>query len=299
MCVRKTETCATSSLVIMTQALLRSVLRRHASLGATLLLLAAHAGLLGLGFCCDWAWAGAGLLGVGLLLAGGTLYPHSRIFGSAVRRISGLDRGVILSIDDGPCADTEEVLQILAAHQARAVFFLIGERAAQRPADVQRIIAAGHLIGNHTQSHPAYWYWSFPPWRQRRELAQCQQTLRSISGHAPKLFRAPVGMRNPYCNLTAAEFGLAVIGWQARGFDGVDTPLDKITARIRRGLCSGAIVLLHQGLPHSPEVLRRVLRMLESEHWAPTLPAAWLSTVSSAPISMASKYPLDSVRHRR
>jgi peptidoglycan/xylan/chitin deacetylase (PgdA/CDA1 family) len=254
----------------------------------TLLLLAMHAGVLGLGIYCGWSWAAAGGVGVGLLLTYGTLYPHSRIFGSAIRCMPSAGRGVILSIDDGPCADTEKMLQILATHQVQAVFFLIGERAMQRPADVQRILAAGHLIGNHTQTHPVYRYWGFPPWRQRRELDECQRSLSSVGGLAPRLFRAPVGMRNPYCNLVAAEFGLAVIGWQARGFDGLNRPLEKIIAKIRRGLRPGAIVLLHQGLPHSPEVLRRVLEMLENDGWTPTLPAAWLSAASSAGIPPAS-----------
>lgn len=242
-----------------------------------------HVGPLMLGFWCGWPWALAGLLGVGLVLTYGTLCPRSRIFGTAVRRFPSAGRSVILTIDDGPRADTEEMLRILAAYQARAVFFLIGKQALQRPADVHRIIAAGHLIGNHTQTHPAYWYWSYPPWCQRRELDQCQQTLTSISGITPKLFRAPVGMRNPYCNLIADEFAMDVIGWQARGFDGVNTPLEKIIASIRRRLCPGAIVLLHQGLPHSPEVLRRTLEMLDNDHWSPTLPTAWLRAASGTP----------------
>ncbi|MCX6875728.1 MAG: polysaccharide deacetylase family protein [Verrucomicrobia bacterium] len=272
----------------MTQTHPRSASRRHASIGVTMLLCAMHAAPLGLGYWCGWPWAVAGLLGVEMILAFSTLYPHSRLFGAAIRCFPSTERSVILTIDDGPCADTEELLGILAARRVRAVFFLIGERAAQRPADVQRIRAAGHLIGNHTHTHPAYWYWSFPPWRQRREVRECQRTLSSISGLEPKLFRAPVGMRNPYCNRIAAEFALAVVGWQARGFDGVNTPLENILASIRRKLCAGAIVVLHQGLPHSPEVLRGVLLMLEKEAWSTTLPEAWLNAAPSAGTPPAS-----------
>lgn len=259
-----------------------SIWRRHAHIGVPLLLMALHLGPLALGWYYGWQWAVAGLLGVGLVLTYGTLYPHSCLFGAAIRRFPGTGRSVVLTIDDGPCDDTEELLHILAGRRARAVFFLIGERAAQRPQDVCRILAGGHLIGNHTHTHPAYWYWCFPPWLQRREVRQCQHALTAISGVAPGLFRAPVGMRNPYCNLIAAEFALHVIGWQARGWDGVNTPLAKIIASIRRSLCPGAIVLLHQGLPHSPEVLRGVLGMLENDGWTTTLPAAWLSAAPTA-----------------
>lgn len=248
----------------------------------TLLLAAIHAGLLLVGWHWGWLWAAGGGGLVWLVLTGCTLYPHSRVFGSATRSFPSATRSVILTIDDGPCADTEEFLQILAEHRVRAVFFLIGERAAQRPEDVRRIIAAGHLVGNHTQTHSGYWYWSFPPWRQRREIHQCQQTLSAITGKLPMLFRAPAGMRNPYCNPVAAEFGLAVTGWRARGFDGVNTPLEKILVTLRRGLSSGAIVLVHQGMPHAPEVLRRVLEMLAADGWATTLPEVWLNPAQSA-----------------
>ena len=245
--------------------------------GTTLALVAVHAGLVLLGW--HWGWPGAvgGLMAASLGVTGCTLYPHCRVFGSATRRFPSATRSVILTIDDGPCADTEELLRLLAAHRARAVFFLIGQRAAERPAEVRRIIAAGHLVGNHTHSHACYWYWSFPPWRQRREVAQCQQVLTSITGQEPGLFRAPAGLRNPYCGPIAAEFGLSVTGWQTRGFDGVNTRLEKILATLRRGLRPGAIVLIHQGLPQSPEVLRRFLEMLAADGWATTLPEAWLS----------------------
>lgn len=258
-----------------------SSLRRHPGIALTLLLLALHAGPLLISWYFGWPWALAGLPVVGLVLVYTTLYPHSRLFGTAIRSFPCSERSVILTIDDGPCSDTEELLRLLAAHRARAVFFLIGERALQRPQDVRSIVAAGHLIGNHTHTHPVHAYWSYPPWSQRRELRLCQEALKSVSGVTPRLFRAPVGMRNPYCNLIAAELSLQVIGWQARGWDGVNTPVEQIIASIRRGLRPGAIVLLHQGMPHSPEVLRRVLEMLEHDGWTTTLPDAWLNGSSS------------------
>ncbi|MEI7908122.1 MAG: polysaccharide deacetylase family protein [Verrucomicrobiota bacterium] len=250
--------------------------RRRTATGMTLLLASVHAGLLLAGWHWGWPWAAGGLTAVWIGLTACTLYPHCRLFGSATRSFPCASRSVILTIDDGPSVDTEEVLALLAAHEVRAVFFLIGERAAQRPEDVRRIVAAGHLVGNHTQTHACYWYWSFPPWRQRRELRQCQHTLSAITGQIPSLFRAPAGLRNPYCNIIAAEFGLTVTGWRARGFDGVNNPLEKILATLRRGLCPGAIVLVHQGRPQAPEVLRRVLEMLAADGWSTTLPDAWL-----------------------
>jgi peptidoglycan/xylan/chitin deacetylase (PgdA/CDA1 family) len=246
--------------------------RRHATAWVTAGLGLAHAAAAVVGWWAGWQWAVAylGGLGAGLVLA--TLVPHCRLFGKAVRRFPMSERKVILTIDDGPTEDTEEILKLLAAHRAKAVFFLIGERAAQRPAAVRQIVAAGHAVGNHTQTHPCYWYWSYPPGRQRREVFQCQNTLADITGQAPEWFRAPAGFRNPYCNLVATEVGLAVMGWQVRGFDGVQTPVEKSLASLRRGLCPGAILLVHQGMPQSLELLRRLLEMLAADGWTTALP---------------------------
>ncbi|HUP18414.1 MAG TPA: polysaccharide deacetylase family protein, partial [Gemmatimonadota bacterium] len=62
---------------------------------------------------------------------------------------------VALTIDDGPSSHTDEILEVLAAHGARATFFLIGERVAERPAAVRRIVEAGGEVANHTMEERA------------------------------------------------------------------------------------------------------------------------------------------------
>lgn len=259
--------------------------RRFSEIAITLGLLGLHLLMVGMGWYAGWLWGGLGLALLGLTLTGCTLVPSCRLFGSAVRRVPCATRSVVVTIDDGPSDDTDEILRLLARHHVRAVFFLIGDRAAQRPDDVRRIVAAGHVVGNHTQTHPSHWYWGYPPWRQRHEVDACQQVLTKILGRAPTLFRAPAGFRNPYCNLIASEFGLTVVGWLARGFDGVKSPVEMIIRKLRRGLAPGAIVLVHQGMPHSPEVVAKLLEMLESDGWATHLPEAWLAGAGVAPAS--------------
>ena len=203
-----------------------------------------------------------------------TLSTGATVFCPAWRRFSTTEREVCLTIDDGPCADTAEFLEILAAQDnARAMFFLIGERAAARPEDTRAIAAAGHGIGNHTLTHPATRFWAYAPGAQRREITGCQEALRRVTGRAPRWFRAPAGFRNPFTWPVLRESGLRYAGWQARGCDTATADIPLIVERLTRGLVPGAILLLHQGHPHSPALLRALLAWLKAHGWKVTLPA--------------------------
>ena len=82
------------------------------------------------------------------------MWPASTLFGPAIRAPRNPDQ-LALTFDDGPNPDwTPQLIDILARHQIRATFFLIGQYAAIQPKLVQRMHAAGHIIGNHTWTHP-------------------------------------------------------------------------------------------------------------------------------------------------
>ena len=123
--------------------------------------------------------SGAAALGLafgGLVYA--SVWPTSQLFGEAL--IAGSDsREVALTFDDGPNdAATPELLEVLAKHGVSATFFMIGNFARQRPEIVRQVAAAGHLIGNHTMSHPKLSM--EPATRVRQELAECKATLRNL-----------------------------------------------------------------------------------------------------------------------
>ena len=112
------------------------------------------------------------------------------------------------------------------------------------------IVARGHSLGNHTYHHPQATFWCLGPWRLRREIGGCQAVLRELTGQAPRLFRAPVGMVNPFVHGVAAAYGLRLVGWSARGFDGVTAHAADPAAVVRRlmdTLRPGGIALLHEG----------------------------------------------------
>src|SRR3954470_9884162 len=101
----------------------------------------------------EWIVGAAGLAAAGV--AGyGAIAPESELFGKTLHRLPD-PKQLALTFDDGPNdPHTLHLLDVLANHQVKATFFLIGKHVAARP-DIARCIgAAGHVIGNHTFTHP-------------------------------------------------------------------------------------------------------------------------------------------------
>jgi peptidoglycan-N-acetylglucosamine deacetylase len=193
--------------------------------------------------------------GSAVLLAGGYLYagmwPESQIFG---RTLIAPNRPseFALTYDDGPNdACTEQILEILSRHEVRATFFVIGRFAHERVPLIRRIRAAGHVVGNHTWTHPVLLFRS--PGRVREELSTTSKTLEDILGEKVSYFRPPHGARRPDVLAAARELGMVPVMWNAMGYDWKPTTpevvlrnLDKgIRRNRRRGV--GSNLLLHDG----------------------------------------------------
>lgn len=197
------------------------------------------------------------------LIVVGTLVPRCAWFGPLTSSLPTGSEGVCLTIDDGPDpAHTLALLDILDQHQAKAIFFLIGERAARHPELVREIVHRGHLIGNHSQTHPAATFWALGPWRMWAEIAGCQQALTQITGTAPQWFRPPVGHHNFFVAAPLRALGLRMMMWNCRGYDAVEKDAAVVLRRIEKDLCSGAIILLHDATPIGTEVLLGTLDLI-------------------------------------
>ena len=219
-------------------------------------------------------WGVPAMVASHLAFVWGTLVPDSRLFSPVLTRLPTKARVVWLTIDDGPSEDTAAVLDLLDAHAARATFFLVGERALARPDLVREIARRGHGIGNHSHAHPQAWFWALGPRRMRAEIERTQAVIESVTGQAPRWFRAVVGMANPFVAAPLRDLGLARVGWSARGFDAVASDPAATVARIERGLQPGAIVLLHEGARHgrNVETLARLLQRLDAQGYRCVLP---------------------------
>jgi peptidoglycan-N-acetylglucosamine deacetylase len=190
------------------------------------------------------------------LAAGGYAYaamwPTSKVFGSAIVASSD-PREFALTFDDGPNDPyTGQLLDMLARYEVRATFFMIGRFVRERPDIVRAVHAAGHVIGNHTMTHPALLFRS--PSRVVEELTSCNAALEDALGAPVRYFRPPHGARRPDVMRAACGLGLTPVMWNAMGYDwepsatvaGIVVRLGKGIARNReRG--QGSNLLLHDG----------------------------------------------------
>jgi peptidoglycan-N-acetylglucosamine deacetylase len=196
------------------------------------------------------AVAGAAGLAAGAYLYAG-MWPTSQLFGQAI--LAGQDAGEFaLTYDDGPndfC--TESILEILARYQVRATFFVIGRFVRERGELVRRIRSAGHLVGNHTMTHPMLLFRS--PRRVREELASTNAAIEDAIGEKVSYFRPPHGARRPDVLRTARELGLTPVLWNAMGYDWKPTTAEAVLANLDKGIRRnqksgrGSNLLMHDG----------------------------------------------------
>jgi peptidoglycan/xylan/chitin deacetylase (PgdA/CDA1 family) len=195
-----------------------------------------------------WPWAAGGVVASHLALTAAGLWPRSTVLGPNWTRLpAGAGAQIALTIDDGPHPEvTPRVLDLLDAFDARATFFCIGAQAERHPDCVAQIVARGHAVENHSQRHRHH-FSLLGPRALQREIATAQHTLASLSGTAPRFFRAPAGLRNPFLEPVLCRLGLQLASWTRRGFDTRSRDAGAVAQRLLRGLAARDILLLHDG----------------------------------------------------
>jgi peptidoglycan/xylan/chitin deacetylase (PgdA/CDA1 family) len=172
--------------------------------------------------------------------------PTGQWFGPTfVRGIRG-SKQIALTYDDGPNdPHTLNLLDVLAKHSVRATFFMIGRYVQQRP-DIARAVAqAGHIIGNHTSTHPLLIFESAA--QTRKQIVECRQALQEAVGEHSNLFRPPWGGRRPATLSIARELGLETVMWNVSGYDWNAPPAAVIEKKVASQIHGGDVILLHDG----------------------------------------------------
>ena len=214
------------------------------------LLCHAGAGIAAVAVPSAWPWALGAVAANHLALTAGGLWPRSHWLGSNWTRLpaaAAARREVAVTIDDGPDpAVTPVVLDLLDANRAHASFFCIARQARANAALCREIVARGHSVENHSDRH-SHGFSLLGPGAMAREIDAAQKSLADITGEAPRFFRAPAGLRNPFLQPVLQKLDLQLVSWTRRGFDTVRSDPVAVLARLAHGLAAGDIVLLHDG----------------------------------------------------
>ena len=175
-----------------------------------------------------------------------SMAPTAQWYG---KTFTGLPRGakkIVLTFDDGPNDPyTPRLLDVLARHQVKATFFFIGRYVEQHPEIAREVSKAGHVVGNHTFTHPLLIFKAES--EVRAELTACQRALNDAIGEHTNLFRPPFGGRRPAVLSIARSLGLEPAMWNVTGYDWNAPSAEHIERKVARQIRGGDVILLHDG----------------------------------------------------
>jgi peptidoglycan/xylan/chitin deacetylase (PgdA/CDA1 family) len=192
-------------------------------------------------------------------------YPH-------IFKINGpsRDKRVALTFDDGPDRTfTPQILNVLKQYNVKATFFLIGRRAAEHPDIVRRIVREGHVVGNHSYSHPLFTKLTVGEFA--RQIGDAESVLTDLTGYAPKFVRPPYGEITEEQLLWADSRHYTIVNWNVDSLDWKQLRADLVAQNIIGNVKAGAIVLQHsaggdgQDLSGTVLALPRIIESLRAE----------------------------------
>jgi peptidoglycan-N-acetylglucosamine deacetylase len=197
-----------------------------------------------------WTAAAPIALAAGVAVtAFGAVNPRSQLFGPTIWHCNS-PKKLAVTFDDGPNPKiTPELLNLLDEHAVPATFFVVGRFASECSGLLREIVGRGHVIGNHTTTHPNL-FWKSPS-EIGDELKRCNDAISEVTNRPPQWFRPPFGFRNPWVISTARQLGMTTVMWTKLPGDWRPKPsawliqrLQSLTDANSRG---GHILCLHDG----------------------------------------------------
>ena len=175
---------------------------------------------------------------------------------------------VVLTFDDGPHpTETIKVLDVLDAHDVKALFFLIGKNVSAHPEIANEIVKRGHQVGIHSQNHK--WNFGFL-WgvNLRKEIEDCQKEIEKATGVKTHLFRPPFGVTNQHVARQVKQLKLQTIGWNVRTFDTSAKDSRTIINKVAKRVNSNSIILLHDRVELTTQTLPQIIEKVNGMGFA-------------------------------
>lgn len=172
--------------------------------------------------------------------------PDFQFFGALVHSVDTDKPLIALTFDDGPTpGKTEQILQILASEQIKATFFLTGRELKQHPLLLQKILAAGHQVGNHSYSHQRMLFKT--PGFIAEEIEKTDALLKEGGAPEPYYFRPPYGKKLLLLPWYLAEHKRLTVTWDLapENYSQLTQDPAKLTAFTVQQAKAGSVILLH------------------------------------------------------
>jgi peptidoglycan/xylan/chitin deacetylase (PgdA/CDA1 family) len=171
------------------------------------------------------------------------------------------ERAVALTFDDGPHPRTcTAILDVLREEGVRATFFPVGFRLKEYPALLDRMIADGHEVGNHTWDHRRLT--AVDPEKARREVRNVRTFVYERTGFTPQLVRPPGGTYDTRVLEMCRDEGFKVCLWTANAGDWKRMHTDEIADKVLEQVHPGSIVLMHDEFMQTPSALPKIIHGL-------------------------------------
>jgi peptidoglycan-N-acetylglucosamine deacetylase len=150
-------------------------------------------------------------VGLAGITAYGAVHPRSQLFGHSIFETDHA-RKLALTFDDGPNPSiTPKLLDLLDRYHAKATFFLVGKYVRESSALVKETASRGHLLGNHTETHPNLFFCG--PQETRTELLRCSEAIGQATWEEPRWFRPPFGFRSPWLGALVQQQRMRMVMW--------------------------------------------------------------------------------------
>ena len=159
--------------------------------------------------------------------------------------------------------DTDEIIEILKKHNAKATFFAVGDWVEKNPEAVKKLYNAGHEIGNHSDTHPSFSQINRE--EIKSEILNCNKKIERITGVEPKLVRAPSGDYDNKSIEVTESLNMKMIQWDVDSLDWKKLSVDEMYGRVVSKTQKGSILLFHNGVENTPEALDKILEKLEKD----------------------------------
>ncbi len=204
----------------------------------------------------SWVVPALFLFDYSLILFYGSYFIDSAFFMPVICKGNSGEKVVSITFDDGPVKDvTPELLDLLKAYDVKACFFCIGKNIPGNENILKRITEEGHLVANHSYAHD-FWFDLNSASTFMEDLSDTSNLIYGATGKKPLYFRPPYGVTTPNLNKAVRKLNYSTIGWNIRTYDTISSDPGHVIKRIHKNLSPGSILLFHDRMPETVQLLR-------------------------------------------